>query len=270
MEAADVEILVARTSSLAGNLQVVARSIETALHKLLELEFDVKRIIGGMGSAPLPPVAADDLTGIGRTNDAILYGAQVTLWVKGDDASLAEIGPKVPSSASESFGKPFLQIFEEAGRDFYRVDRLLFSPAEIVFQNVDTGGVHCFGKHRHPGVAHVVRIARKVAVAAISHTGAVVHIAVLANRRSWYAAQLKQAARLRGHRATRIDFTRLKSGVCDGQSRLTCGDLDVSNVDAVIVRTMPPGSLEQVVYRMDVLLRWEAAGVTVLKSSQGD
>ncbi len=153
LEAADVELLVARTASLAGNLQVVARSIETALHKLLELGCDVRRIVAGMGSAPLPPVAADDMTGIGRTNDAILYGAQVTLWAKGDDASLAEIGPKVPSCASASFGKPFLEIFEEAGRDFYKVDRLLFSPAEVIFQNVETGKVHCFGR-RAP---HVLR-----------------------------------------------------------------------------------------------------------------
>jgi len=91
-------LLAAPTSSLAGNLQVVARSIETALHKLFELGFAMSRVVSGTGSAPLPPVAADDLTGIGRTNDAILYGVRVTLWVTGDDASLAEIGPCVPSS----------------------------------------------------------------------------------------------------------------------------------------------------------------------------
>ena len=34
----------------------------------------------------------------------------------------------------------------------------------------------------------------------------------------------------------------------------------------MIVRTMPPGSLEQVVYRMDALWRLEAAGVAVLNS----
>ncbi len=141
-----IVLLVAPTSSQAGNLQVVARSIETALHKLYELGFDVRRIRSGHGTAPLSPVAADDLTGIGRTNDAILYGAQVTLWVCGDDESVASIGPQVPSVASESHGKPFLEVFEDAGRDFYQVDPHLFSPAEIVFQNLDTGQVHRFGK----------------------------------------------------------------------------------------------------------------------------
>ena len=141
-----ITLLVAPTSSIAGNFQVVARSVETSLHKLFELGFDVNRIAAGFGTAPLSPVAADDLTGIGRTNDAILYGGQVTLWVHGDDESLAEIGPKIPSNASACYGKPFLEIYEAAGRDFYQIDPHLFSPAEIVLQNLDTGTVHHFGK----------------------------------------------------------------------------------------------------------------------------
>ncbi|MGD9853639.1 MAG: methenyltetrahydromethanopterin cyclohydrolase [Planctomycetaceae bacterium] len=145
VEASQVALLVAPTASLAGTLQVVARSVETALHKLHELKFDLTRVRSATGSAPLAPVAADDLTGIGRTNDAILYGGRVSLWVTGDDESLAAIGPRVPSSASDAYGGPFLDIFEKAGRDFYAVDRLLFSPAEVVFQNLETGSVHVFG-----------------------------------------------------------------------------------------------------------------------------
>src|SRR5947209_11980408 len=111
-------LLVAPTASQAGTLQVVSRSVETAMHKLFDLGFDVRRIRSACGNAPLPPEAADDLAGIGRTNDAILYGACVTLWVRGDDASIAEIGPSVPAESSSAYGKPFLQVFEEAGRDF--------------------------------------------------------------------------------------------------------------------------------------------------------
>ena len=68
------------------------------------------------------------------------------MWVTGDDESLAEIGPRVPSESSSGFGKPFLQIFEEAGRDFYKIDPHLFSPAVVTFQNLDTGNVFRFGK----------------------------------------------------------------------------------------------------------------------------
>ncbi len=141
-----ITLAIAPTSSQAGNLQVVARSVETCLHKLFELGFDVTRIVSGCGSAPLSPVAADDLTGIGRTNDAILYGGRVTLMVRGDDDSLEEVGPKVPAAASDVYGKPFLEIFEAAGRDFYAIDPHLFSPAEVVFQNINTGRVFHFGK----------------------------------------------------------------------------------------------------------------------------
>ena len=70
----------------------------------------------------------------------------MTLWVRGDDASLDEIGPHVPANGSAAYGRPFLEIFEAAGRDFYKIDPHLFSPAEIVFQNLDTGRVHVFGK----------------------------------------------------------------------------------------------------------------------------
>lgn len=139
-------LAVAPTASLAGTLQVVARSVETAMHKLFELGFDVRRVMSGFGSAPLPPVAKDDLAGIGRTNDAILYGGRVTLWVTGDDETLAELGPRVPASAAECYGKPFLEIFREADHDFYKIDPMLFSPAEIVFHNIETGNAHCFGK----------------------------------------------------------------------------------------------------------------------------
>jgi methenyltetrahydromethanopterin cyclohydrolase len=148
---AAVTLLAAPTASLAGGLQVVARSVETALHKLAELKFDLARIVSAHGTAPLPPVAANDLAAIGRTNDAILYGARVVLYVTGDDPSLESIGPQVPSSASRDYGEPFAAIFARYNNDFYAVDPHLFSPAEVVFQNLETGKVHAFGQ-RAPDV----------------------------------------------------------------------------------------------------------------------
>ena len=146
VEPEDVILCVAPTSSMAGNLQVVARSVETAMHKLHELGFDVNRVRSAYGTAPLPPVAKNDIEGIGRTNDAILYGARVTLWVMGDDESIAEIVQRIPSMSSPSYGQPFLELFEAAGRDFYKIDPQLFSPAQVILQNVDTGRVHVAGK----------------------------------------------------------------------------------------------------------------------------
>jgi methenyltetrahydromethanopterin cyclohydrolase len=146
-----ITLLVAPTASLAGTVQVVARSVETALHKLHALGFDLSRIRSAHGVAPLAPVARNDLAGIGRTNDAILYGGRVTLYVKGDDESLRALGPRVPANSSPAHGEPFAQIFARAGHDFYKIDSQLFSPAEVVFQNLDTGKVQVFG-HVAPGV----------------------------------------------------------------------------------------------------------------------
>jgi methenyltetrahydromethanopterin cyclohydrolase len=146
VDPAKLTLLAAPTASLAGMVQVVARSVETALHKLFELEFDLNRIESGWGTAPLPPAAADDLAAIGRTNDAILYGGEVTLWVRGDDASLEQVGPRVPSCASSDFGQPFAAIFERYHRDFYAIDRHLFSPAVVTLVNLDTGRCWRFGR----------------------------------------------------------------------------------------------------------------------------
>ena len=143
---AQLTLLIAPTASLAGTVQVVARSVETALHKLHELGFDLTRVVSGWGLAPLAPVAASDLAAIGRTNDAILYGGEVTLWVDADDAELEAVGPRVPSGASPDYGRPFAAIFESYQRDFYRIDPHLFSPAVIRFMNLASGRSMEFGQ----------------------------------------------------------------------------------------------------------------------------
>ena len=143
---AGLALLVARTASPAGTLQVIARSLETALHKLHDLHFDLSRIRRGSGRAPLAPVPdRDDLAAIGRTNDAILYGGHVELEVSGDDASLLDVGPRMVSRASADFGTPFCTLFDRAGRDFYALDPALFAPALVDLVNVDTGRRHRFG-----------------------------------------------------------------------------------------------------------------------------
>jgi methenyltetrahydromethanopterin cyclohydrolase len=146
LSAENITLLCAPCASLAGTVQVVARSLETSLHKLHELGFDLRQVVSGYGVAPLPPVAADEIGAIGRTNDAILYGGQVTVWVRGDDDQLAALGPKVPSCASPDHGAPFAEIFERYQRDFYKIDKHLFSPALIVLVNLKTGRRHVFGR----------------------------------------------------------------------------------------------------------------------------
>jgi methenyltetrahydromethanopterin cyclohydrolase len=143
-EACDVQprklqLLVARTSSFAGTVQIVARSVETALHKLYELKANLGQVTSAVGMAPLPPVGGDDLTAMGRTNDAILYGARVHLWVNGCDDYWNDLAPRIPSCSSPVYGRTFMDLFDACGRDFYQMDPLLFSPAEIVIFNMTSG-----------------------------------------------------------------------------------------------------------------------------------
>ena len=120
-------------------VQVAARVVETALHKLHELEFDVRRVVSGFGTCPLPPVAKTDPEAIGRTNDAVLYGGQVELTVDAPDDELEALVDRLPSSASRDHGQPFGKVLERANWDFYAIDPLLFSPAEVRLVSVESG-----------------------------------------------------------------------------------------------------------------------------------
>ncbi len=135
----DLTLLFAPTASLAGGAQIAARIVETALHKLHELDFDVRRVVSGFGTCPLPPVAKSDPDAIGRTNDAILYGGQVELTVDGPDDELEALVERMPSSASKDHGEPFGKLLKEADWDFYAIDPLLFSPAEVSLVSVESG-----------------------------------------------------------------------------------------------------------------------------------
>jgi methenyltetrahydromethanopterin cyclohydrolase len=132
-------LLVAPTAATAASVQISARVVETALHKLLELGFDVARVQSAFGTAPIAPVARNDLRAIGRTNDCVLYGGFVHLTVTGEDAELAALVPRVPSSASRDHGTPFHELFQRYGGDFYKVDPLLFSPARVAVTNATSG-----------------------------------------------------------------------------------------------------------------------------------
>ena len=130
---------VAPTASLAGGVQVVARIVETALHKMEVLGFDVTRVVSGTGSAPLPPVAKSDLRAIGRTNDCILYGGEARFTVRAADDELAALAERLPASASGDYGTPSYDVFKRYGGDFYKIDPLLFSPAEVWLTSATSG-----------------------------------------------------------------------------------------------------------------------------------
>jgi methenyltetrahydromethanopterin cyclohydrolase len=131
--------IIAPTASLAGGTQISARILETGLHKMETLGFDVSKVTSGIGTAPVATVAKNDLRGIGRTNDCILYGGQAHYTLAADDTELADLAAKLPASASKDYGTPFYQIFERYDKDFYKIDPMLFSPAEVWLTSARTG-----------------------------------------------------------------------------------------------------------------------------------
>jgi RimK family alpha-L-glutamate ligase len=83
-------------------------------------------------------------------------------------------------------------------------------------------------------------------------------VAVLSAGDGWHVRDLLRAANHLGHQAEAVDFRKVHAGVAlDGRPGSLVGH------DAVLVRTMPPGSLEQVIFRMDLLQRLQARGVVV-------
>lgn len=127
------------TRSLAGSVQIVARVLEVALHKVHTLEFPLERVVDGLAAAPVAPPAADFMAAMGRTNDAILFGGRVHLFVTGDPEHARDLAQNLPSSASRDYGKPFAQVFKDVGYDFYKIDPLLFAPAQVTVTALDSG-----------------------------------------------------------------------------------------------------------------------------------
>jgi len=88
-------------------------------------------------------------------------------------------------------------------------------------------------------------------------------IAVLGAATSWYVDDLRRAAGDR-HEIVPVGYRQLSSQVEAGAVGVHSGDVDLRRFDAVLVRSMPPGSLEQVVFRMDALANLVGAGVQVV------
>jgi methenyltetrahydromethanopterin cyclohydrolase len=141
-----ITFILTPTSSIAGNMQVVARVLEVAMHKTHELHFPLENVLDGSASAPLSPPIPDFVKAMGRTNDAILFAGRVQLFVKGDDAAAEKLANELPSSSSRDYGKPFAQIFKDYEYDFFKVDPMLFSPASVMVTAVESGKTFRGGK----------------------------------------------------------------------------------------------------------------------------
>jgi methenyltetrahydromethanopterin cyclohydrolase len=137
------------TTSLTGATQVSGRIVETGLHKLERLGLSPLTVKHAWGYAPIVPLHPNSGEAMGRTNDAILYGGVTNYTVDyEDEKKLESITRQAPSSASKMLQEArrlaaknpkFLDIFREAGFDFYKIDPDIFAPAVVAVTNKRTG-----------------------------------------------------------------------------------------------------------------------------------
>jgi RimK family alpha-L-glutamate ligase len=93
-------------------------------------------------------------------------------------------------------------------------------------------------------------------------------IAFLSYGAGWHVRDLRRAAEARGHQTSTIDWRRVEAAVRGAGFQPAREASDVAPERARWKRTMPPGSLEQVVFRMDVLHVLEAQGVCVVNPAR--
>lgn len=139
VDVANLSVILTPTSSLAGSVQVVARVLEVAMHKAHELGFALGDVVDGIGSAPMCPPAPDFVTAMGRTNDAILLAGQVQLFVNGEEGEAERLATALPSNTSRDYGEPFAHIFKRYEYDFFKIDPMLFSPAQVKVSHLPSG-----------------------------------------------------------------------------------------------------------------------------------
>lgn len=137
----DIFIIYAPTNSLVGSIQISARVIETAVHKLERLGFPLDKIDSGFGTAPIAPISESPKEALGKTNDAIVYGGTVNLQVD----EITDQIKKVVSENSDEYGKLMNEVFKEANYDFYKIDDDFFAPAEVVVNSIKTGEIEHYG-----------------------------------------------------------------------------------------------------------------------------
>jgi len=147
IDPADLRLAVAPTDSVAGLVQVSARVVETGLHKLFTMGFDINTIRSGWGRAPISPIVGDATMCMGSSNDAIIYGGETYYTLKYEDLDeLQRYLKAMPSSASRDWGSPFYKTFKASGFDFFKVDHNVFAPARVVMNEIISRRTFVSGK----------------------------------------------------------------------------------------------------------------------------
>jgi len=136
-----VFLLAFPTASIAGSVSMAARAAELATFRLAELGYNPLSVLSATANAPMAPVAPTEDAAMARTNDALAYGAEVHLVVdQGFDRF-----DEVASTAADTYGQPFADVFEDHDWNFQQIPKDVFAPAKVTI-DVRGGDTHVFGE----------------------------------------------------------------------------------------------------------------------------
>jgi methenyltetrahydromethanopterin cyclohydrolase len=144
----NIYFLAHKTSSIVASVQVSARILEQTINKMVKKGFDLNTLEHARGMCVVAPVDLDAESAMGKINDSLLYGGQSEFWVRWEDDKIEEILPKLVTESSKDYGRLFKELFIEAGRDFYKMDLDIHSPALVQIVNMNSGNMFKAGRMR--------------------------------------------------------------------------------------------------------------------------
>lgn len=141
-------LLMISTNCLVEYIQMAARAIEIGVFRLVEqLGYPKEQILHAVGSGIIASLSDKVDESNDRVNNALIYGTKLHLIVQSEqEAELSEKVKYLPSSSSKNYGRKFLELFNEAGRDFANFDLSLLAPTEISINNIVSGKTYRCGK----------------------------------------------------------------------------------------------------------------------------
>jgi methenyltetrahydromethanopterin cyclohydrolase len=144
----NIYFLAHKTSSLVASIQVSARILEQTINKMIKKGFDLNSLEYARGFCLVAPLDLDPEAAMGKINDSLLYGGRSEFWVKWEDQKIQEILPKLVTESSNDYGRLFRELFIDAGRDFYKMDLDIHSPASVQIVNMNSGKMFKAGRLR--------------------------------------------------------------------------------------------------------------------------
>jgi methenyltetrahydromethanopterin cyclohydrolase len=144
----DLYLLVHSSTSIVASVQVSARIVEQTINKMIKKGFDLSQIVMARGLCIVAPPVDDELAAMGKINDCLLYGGKSSFYVRSTDEEIERVLPLLVTESAKDYGRLFVDLFEEAGRNFYNMDLDIHSPAQVQIYNMSTGRMFSSGRIR--------------------------------------------------------------------------------------------------------------------------